>query len=135
MTSSGSSWPWRWWDSSRPPENSESNSACQSFAVEGGVWGHMLGSVSHSDMCWSPQDLLFAVCDPSPGEHPLQEEDVPGRLHRHLQPGGASDRLRAPGGQSGQTPHDQLSGWSCGFCCCVVAPPTVKSHWSFVKDK
>lgn len=70
----------------------------------------LLWRLTHSEMCWSPQNLLFTVCDPSPGEYPVQEEDVPGRLHRHLQPGGASYRLRTPGGQSVRTPHDELSG-------------------------
>lgn len=45
------------------------------------------------------QDLLPAVSNPPPGKHPLQEEDLQGWFHRHLQPRGVAHRLRAAGGE------------------------------------
>lgn len=45
------------------------------------------------------QDLLAAVGHPPPGKHPLQEEDLQGRFHRHLQPRGAAHRVGAAGGE------------------------------------
>lgn len=50
------------------------------------------------------QDLLPAVSNPPSGKHPLQEEDLQGRFHRHLQPRGPAHRLRAAGGEQ----HDAL---------------------------
>lgn len=45
------------------------------------------------------QDLLAAVSNPPPGKHSLQEEDLQGRFHRHLQPRGPAHRLRAARGE------------------------------------
>ena len=49
------------------------------------------------------QDLLAAVGHPAAGEYPVQEENLQGRLHRHLQPGGPAHRVRAAGGRMGRS--------------------------------
>lgn len=51
-----------------------------------------------NNQCLS-QDFLPAVCNPPPGEHPLQEEDLQGRFNRHLQPRGPAHCLRAARGE------------------------------------
>lgn len=53
----------------------------------------------HSVSFFFCQDLLPAVGNPPPWKHPLQEEDLQGRLHRHLQPRSPAHRLRAAGGE------------------------------------
>lgn len=45
------------------------------------------------------QDLLPAVSNSPPWKYPLQEEDLQGRFHRHLQPRGPAHRLRAARGE------------------------------------